>query len=332
VDFTPTEEQVLLRETARRLLANECPPSLVRAHIGDRSVAGREGLWRHLAEWTDLGNGPLVDLCVFLEEAGAACVPGPFLATTLLYAPLVGAAGGGGDGTASGTVAMAGADGQWAVNAEPVKTFVLEADVVDAVAFVVAGPGGAPAVGVHPAAGLALRPVLTLDGSRRIFEVGVPDDLTVHALDPVAVDGFLERAWVGLAAELLGTSRWLFDQSLAYAKQREQFGRPIGSFQAIQHKLANMALARERAWAAVYYAAMTVDAGDDQRRPAAHVAKATASEAAHLCANEAIQIHGGIGFTYEHDLHLWMRRAYGSERLLGTADWHHDRLADLILT
>jgi alkylation response protein AidB-like acyl-CoA dehydrogenase len=331
VDFTPTEEQVLLRETAQRLLENECPPSLVRDHTGDRAVAGPKGLWRHLAEWTDVGSESLVDLCVFLEETGAVCAPGPFLATTLLYAPLVKAAGGT-EAAGIGTVAMAGADGEWAVNDEPVKTFVLDADLVDTVAFVVAGPGGAPGLGLRATLGLALRPVQTLDGSRRVFEVGVPDDLDVQPLDPSAVDGLLQWAWVGVAAELLGTSRWLFDQSLAYAKQREQFGKPIGSFQAIQHKLANMALARERAWAAVYYAAMTIDAADDQRRSAAHVAKAAASEAAHLCANEAIQIHGGIGFTYEHDLHLWMRRAYGTERLLGTADWHHDRLADLILT
>jgi hypothetical protein len=325
VDFTPTEEQVLLRETVQRLLVNECPPSLVRDHVGDRAVAGPHGLWRHLAEWTDVGSESLVDLCIFLEETGAVCAPGPFLASTLLYAPLreVGGAAGGG----IGTVAMAGAAGEWTANDEPVKTFVLDADLVDTVAFVVAGPGGAPALGLRATGSVALRPVGTLDASRRIFEVGVPDDL-----DLTAVDGLLERTWVGSAAELLGTSRWLFDQSLAYAKQREQFGKPIGSFQAIQHKLANMALARERAWAAVYYAAMTIDAADDQRRSAAHVAKAAASEAAHLCANEAIQIHGGIGFTYEHDLHLWMRRAYASERLFGTADWHHDRLADLILT
>jgi len=141
----------------------------------------------------------------------------------------------------------------------------------------------------------------------------------------------LARAYVALAAELMGTVRWLFDTTLAYAKTRVQFDRPIGSFQAIQHKLANMALVKEQAWSAVYYAAMTIDAGDPELRRAAHVAKVMAGEAAKLNAKDAIQIHGGIGYTWEHDLHLYIRRAYASEYLLGTSDWHRDRLASLIL-
>jgi alkylation response protein AidB-like acyl-CoA dehydrogenase len=111
-----------------------------------------------------------------------------------------------------------------------------------------------------------------------------------------------------------------------------QFDRPIGSFQAIQHKLANMALARERAWSAVYFAAMAIDADDPERHRAAHVAKASAGTAATLCAKDGVQIHGGIGFTWEHDLHLFIRRAYASEHLLGTTDWHHDQLGQLLLT
>ena len=139
----------------------------------------------------------------------------------------------------------------------------------------------------------------------------------------------------GLAAEMLGTVRWLFEMTLGYAKMREQFGRPIGSFQAIQHKLANMALAKERALSAVYYAAMTIDAGDsvdrDERRRAVHVAKAAAGAASRLNLKDGIQIHGGIGYTWEHDLHLFMRRALVSEQLLGTAGWHHDRLGELLV-
>jgi alkylation response protein AidB-like acyl-CoA dehydrogenase len=91
-----------------------------------------------------------------------------------------------------------------------------------------------------------------------------------------------------------------------------------------------MALVRERAWAAVYYAAMCIDAGDADAPRAAHVAKASAGEAVRLCAKDGIQIHGGVGFTWEHDLHLFLRRAFASEHLLGTTDWHYDRLADLV--
>ena len=139
------------------------------------------------------------------------------------------------------------------------------------------------------------------------------------------------RAWVAVAAELVGTARWLLHTTLEYAKQRVQFDVPIGSFQAIQHKLANMSLAVERAVSATYYAAMAIDADDPDRHRAAHVAKAAAGRAATLCAKDGIQIHGGIGYTWEHDLHLYIRRAYASEHLLGTSGWHHDRLAALLL-
>jgi len=105
---------------------------------------------------------------------------------------------------------------------------------------------------------------------------------------------------------------------------------PIGSFQAIQHKLADVALDLERATSAVYYAAMAIDAKDADWHRATHVAKAAAGAAATRAAKDGIQIHGGIGYTWEHDLHLFIRHAYGSEAWLGTRDWHHDRLAELL--
>ena len=134
-----------------------------------------------------------------------------------------------------------------------------------------------------------------------------------------------------LAAEMVGTARRIFDMALAYAKERKQFDVPIGSFQAIQHKLADMSLALERATAAVQYAAMTVDA-DDRRPHAARAtsAKAAAGEAARRILKDGIQIHGGIGYTWEHDLHLYLRRATADEDLLGTTSWHLDRIADLL--
>ena len=106
---------------------------------------------------------------------------------------------------------------------------------------------------------------------------------------------------------------------------------PIGSFQAIQHKLAEMSLALERATAAVHYAAMSVDADDVDRTRACHVAKAAAGVAARRILKDGIQIHGGIGYTWEHDLHLYLRRATGDEYLLGTTGWHHDRIAALLI-
>jgi len=134
-----------------------------------------------------------------------------------------------------------------------------------------------------------------------------------------------------MAAEMVGTSRRIFEMALTYAKERKQFDVPIGSFQAIQHKLADMSLALERATAAVHYAAMTIDGDDPERARAAHVAKASAGEAARRILKDGIQIHGGIGYTWEHDLHLFLRRATADEYLFGTTGWHLDRLADLLI-
>jgi hypothetical protein len=328
VDFTLTDEQVLLRDTARALLTRHCPTSLVRAHIDDPAAA--DPLWEHLRAWVVLGDGPMTDLCLFLEECGGVLAPGPFFATTALALPLARAAGldvaddlSEGDGAA--TVAIAGADGNWCANDETTKTFVLEADRVDHVLAI----NGDGTVSLVRSADVGQRSVGSIDSTRRIFEVDVAG---VSAFtEPVDVERWLQGATVALAAEMLGTARWMLATAIDYAKQRVQFDVPIGSFQAIQHKLADCSVDLERARSAVYFAAMCIDADDPERHRAAHVAKAAAGRAATHCAKDGMQIHGGIGYTWEHDLHLYIRRAYASEHLLGTVGWHHDRLADLIL-
>jgi alkylation response protein AidB-like acyl-CoA dehydrogenase len=328
VDFTLSPDQELLRDTARQLLQRECPPTLLRAHIEDPAAA--DPLWRHLRDFAGLGDGPLTDLCVFLEETGYFAAPGPFFPTVALFTPVL--AAGGHEllapalaGEITGTVAVAGADGVWEPNEESVKTFVPEADRVDWLAVVSSGPT------VTLVQSPETRSVATVDFSRRFFEV----DARVGAgpgqsIDPEAFQSVLERATIALSADMVGTARRLFDMALAYAKERVQFDVPIGSFQAIQHKLAEMALDLERATSAVAYAAMAVDAKDADRHRAAHVAKAAAGAAVTRAAKDGIQIHGGIGYTWEHDLHLFIRHAYGSEAWMGTSAWHHDRLADLL--
>jgi hypothetical protein len=313
MDFTLTGDQELLRETAHKVLDRECPPALVRAHIDDSSVFAP--LWGHLAEYTALGIGRASDLCLFLEETGYVVAPGPFFATAALYAPLTG------DDTRTGTVAIL---------ADPVRPFVLEADRVERVAVI--GPG--PALAVVDTSALAdrLRVVPTVDFSRRLFHLEVEDlTLDFEAIAASTFAAWRDRVHVCIAAEMVGTARRIFDMSLQYAKDRKQFDVPIGSFQAIQHKLADMSLALERAAAAVQYAAMTVDAADAERTKACHVAKAAAGEAARRIAKDGIQIHGGIGYTWEHDLHLFLRRATADEYLFGSTGWHHDRLADLLI-
>jgi alkylation response protein AidB-like acyl-CoA dehydrogenase len=329
MDFALTEEQELLRDTARGLLANECPTSLVRAHIDNPSVA--DGLWAHLRDFAALGDGPCTDLAIFCEELGYAAAPGVFFPTVAQLAPLLGAIGHSLldevlAGSAAGTLALAGASGEWVVNGDGVKTFVAEADRVDWVAVV----GTGPEVRLVAQDAVSVRRVQTVDFSRRLFEVELTGTGETHAIDPGAVDAVLARATVALAAELVGTARRVTDMSVAYAKERYQFGVPIGSFQAIQHKLADVSLAVQRAQSAVQYAAMALDAEDPDRHRAVHTAKAAAGGAATTAAKESVQIHGGIGFTWEHDLHLFVRRAYGSSYWMGTTDWHHDRLGDLL--
>jgi alkylation response protein AidB-like acyl-CoA dehydrogenase len=306
MDFSLTDDQQLLRDTARKLLERECPPALVRAHIDDPTAY--EPLWRHLAEYIALGAGPCADACLFLEETGYVAAPGPFLAT-MLYAAVAGD-----DGTMTGTIALVG---------DPTHAYVLEADRVERVAVVLPGP----AVAIIDPPPVTFVP--TVDASRRLFTI----DVTKIDAQPLAADvlaAWRDRAHALLAAEMVGTARRIFDMALGYAKEREQFDVPIGSFQAIQHKLADMSLVLERATAAVHYAAMTVDAADADRTMACHVAKAAVGEAARRILKDGIQIHGGIGYTWEHDLHLFLRRATADEYLLGTTGWHLDRLADAL--
>jgi alkylation response protein AidB-like acyl-CoA dehydrogenase len=309
VDFSLTPDQELLRDTAHKVLERECPPALVRAHIDDPNAY--EQLWRHLAEYTALGAGPAADLCLFLEETGYSAAPGPFLATTG-YAALTGD-----DGSTTGTVALVD---------DPVQPFVLEADRVERIAVVLPGPR----LALIDAADVPARFIATVDFSRRLFSVDLPQ-LDAKPLAAAAYARWRDRTYASIAAEMVGTARRIFDMALAYAKEREQFDVPIGSFQAIQHKLADMSLALERATAAVHYAAMTVDGDDPGRARACHVAKAAAGEAARRILKDGIQIHGGIGYTWEHDLHLYLRRATADEYLFGTTGWHLDRLAELLI-
>jgi alkylation response protein AidB-like acyl-CoA dehydrogenase len=336
VDFTLTDEQELLVETARALFANECPRELVRGVADDPGLA-RDLFDRHLRDWVALAaappDGSLVDLSLFLVEAGAAVAPGPFLATAGLFAPLVRAAGheladAAASGEVTGTVAVAGPDGAWVPDASSTRTQVIDVPLVDHVAVVIPGP----ALAVVPAGELDRTDIRTLDLARTYSTIELPADVAAAAvpIDQDALTDALERASVAIAAELVGVARWLLDSSVAYARERIQFGKPIGSFQAVQHQLVGIALVYEEAAAAVAYAAMCLDAADPDRHRAAHVAKASAGLAARQAARDGLQVHGGIGYTWEHDLHPRLRRAYADDALCGTHEWHLDRLAELL--
>jgi alkylation response protein AidB-like acyl-CoA dehydrogenase len=141
----------------------------------------------------------------------------------------------------------------------------------------------------------------------------------------------IDEAMVALALETVGACQTIFDMTLEYAKQREQFGVPIGSFQAIKHKFADMLVAVERARATGYFAALAIAEDDDRRAAAASTARIAAADCQRLLAKEGIQIHGGIGYTWEHDMHLYVRRVKTNAQLLGTEPEQRARLADLLL-
>jgi len=337
VDFTLNEEQVLLRETARAMFGNECPPSLIRDAFYDVTSTGpqdaRTFFDRHLRDWAALGDAPVVDLCLFMEEAGRVLAPGPGWVNTSMFLPLLRliehpSADQVAAGEITGTVAVCGSDGYWVLSEDPVRSFVPHAKEVGLVAILSAQN----TVSCVPATELNLQEVATLDRSRPVFQFDVPVGLDTTDLSAEELAAVLNRGTVALAAELIGVGRWLMDATLDYVRERVQFDRPVGSFQGLQWKLVDAALLLERADAAVYFAAMCLDSDAAEQHHAVHVAKAAAGAAARRWARDGLQSLGGIGFTWEHDLHLRLRRSQASEQLLGSASWHHDRLAELIFS
>ncbi len=216
--------------------------------------------------------------------------------------------------------------------------WVVEGDAVAELVVVGREPGSSGDAGVHavvvPASAAATTAAHAFDGSRRLVHVHF-DDVTVAAdrvLGPGAsvaagLRRAIEEATVAVALEIVGTAQTVFDVTIEYAKQRVQFGVPIGSFQAIKHKFADMVIALERARSTGYFAALTISEDDRRRGTATSVAKAAAGDCQRLLAKEGIQIHGGIGYTWEHDMHLYVKRMKSGEQLFGTSATHRAKLA-----
>jgi len=189
---------------------------------------------------------------------------------------------------------------------------------------------GATLVSLAPRYGTEVKTTTEFGPGGPVPEIGAAAELAAAVFQTPPgqagplVEGFLRRGAVGAAAEMLGAARRCLDMSVAYAKVREQFGQPIGSFQAIRHKCAEMLLEVENSHAATYYAAWALDAEADDAALAASVAKAYVGEAASRVCGEAIQVHGGIGFTWEYDLHLYMKRARALGAMYGDADYHRE--------
>lgn len=325
MDFSLTDEQQMVRDTARELFARECSIDFVRSAWFDRGAAAR--LWNeHLAGWMELANADAVDAILFLEEHGRAVAPGTFF-PTFLAAQVAAAAGC--DLAGSASLAVSGPDGSWTPNGDSLKHFVPCAGEVDEI-VVVSGSADSPTVAVVGAAELARSEVDQMDLLRPQYRVDTAAATGGMAIERGAWRHAVERSLVFCSAELIGVARWLLDSSVAYAKEREQFDQPIGAFQGLQWELVDAALELERAAAAVAYAAMCVDADDADRHRAVHGAKADAGLAARMCARTGMQVHGGVGYTWEHGLHYWLRRAYAGDAFMGPSSYHHDCLSALL--
>jgi alkylation response protein AidB-like acyl-CoA dehydrogenase len=318
VFFGFTDDQLAFRDAVRDLLRDACPASAVREAWGGGPGYDAK-LWRQLGEMGVLGmltpaaQGGLgltdVDLVLILEEAGRAALPGPLVEHTTAIAAL--------DASPLLAPAIAG---------DAVLTITTRTDRVG---------WAAEASGVLLVSGGQLRlldvrqttPLACVDRSRR--------DAAVDAVpgQPLSGDGALavDRAVLGTAAQLCGLAAHLIDVTVAYAAQRQQFGVPIGSYQAVKHHLANAALRLEHARPAVYRAAYSTAKSRPTRGRDVSMAKVMAGDAAALAGRVALQCHGAIGYTWESDLHLWLKRVWVLERAWGSAAEHRSRVADAVL-
>jgi alkylation response protein AidB-like acyl-CoA dehydrogenase len=336
------------------------------ASIWERMV---ELYWPALAiaeEHGGLGMG-FVEVALVAEELGRAVVPAPFLATVTQFVPAVRELGGDGPLAAdllgriaasglTGTVALA-ESGRWepaAVAATAEKTAdgwilrgtkdaVLDGADADEVLVVAraAGTSGTDGLGafVVPRADLTAGARTVVDPTLPIADLAlngvvVPADRVLASPGAGGVAEDLGRAGqeaiVALAASTVGACRAIFEQTVAYAKERVQYDRAIGSFQALKHRMADMYLAVERATSLCYFAALTIAEEDPQRATAASMAKAAAGECQRLVVPDGLQLHGGIGMTWEHDLHFLLKRAVAGDTLYGNAVHHRARLARML--
>ncbi|MCP2252567.1 Acyl-CoA dehydrogenase [Prauserella aidingensis] len=356
------EEQTRLAESVRALLADHCPPQRVREVMADDGPGIDRRLWTRLAELGVTGlltpdrlggsEAGHVERCVVLAELGAALAPVPYLSSAVLATDVVLALGddtlaeellpGIAAGRQTAAVAVADPGGRWGSAAESVRA-TRDGDhwrLVGEAAFVVDG-GTADHVLVHTDHGwfvvdggaVSWRPSRTLDPTRRMAraEFAGTSARQVPCDDPAAVlEAVWQRAAVALAAEQLGGMRRVLDDTVDHATVRVQFGRPIGSQQAVKHACADLYASCEQAEAVLWHAAWTADHDPAALPEAAALAQVVLGPAAFDTAASGLQLHGGIGYTWEHDAHLYYKRAKTSELLLGTPAEHRARLADAL--
>ena len=359
MDFGLSEDQVLLKDTIRRYVETECPTTRVR-QIMESDSGHDPALWSGLAELgvpglhvpTNHGGAglELLDAALAAEELGWAATPGPFLACAMATSALL--ASGNADaqqrwlpaiarGAAIATFALGEAGGEWDAAAMKTranggaltgqKPLVPYAEVADAI-LVAAQDDAGPGLWVveKGAKGLGITSLKGTDMTRRLAMVdlaGTP--ATKIASGRTAVDRARDAGLVLLAADACGGARRCLDMTVKYVLQREQFGQPIGAFQAVKHQIADVACELEPAVSLWWYAAHAFDHIQEKAERHAALAKARLTDLYDRTTRVATELHGGIGFTWEFDLHLWFRRAVFDRSFLGDAEYHRLRAADL---
>ncbi|MDT5163726.1 MAG: hypothetical protein QOC88_620 [Mycobacterium sp.] len=355
--YSDTEEA--LRDSVRRLFADRCPPEAVTS-LYDTAPQDFSGVWRTLA--AELGMAGLLvpeelggagatarEAAVVMEEIGRAMAPVPYLSSAVVATVALLTAGdtdtvqglAAGSLTAALAVPLPTAPGDpiTAVNAGRGGltgriTSVVGVGEADVLLVPVTGPDGLELHTVaRDAAGLDVSPVLSLDMTRPLANLvfsGAASSRVGSAPADAAVAAALEAGTALLASEQLGIAQWCFETTLGYVKQRKQFGRAIGSYQAIKHRLADLWIELNSAAAAARYAADTCARNDADATIAAAVAQAYCSAAAVHAAEECVQLHGGLGMTWEYPAHLYLKRAKCDQLAFGTTYRHRARLAGLV--
>jgi alkylation response protein AidB-like acyl-CoA dehydrogenase len=357
MQFGLSESQQILKDTARKFFAGEIPIASVRKAM-ETENAYDASLWTKLAEqgftgiitpeeYGGMGLGK-VELILLMEEAGYALLPGPLFSTVALAGSVLEACGSPGQkkeylgriaaGQARSTLALVEAAGSWDPRSLEIsasgnrltgtKLFVTDAAVADFI--VVAARDGIFVVDAK-ATGMRIEPMKGMDLGRKIYSVEFKNTPAEKLGDPNGLARALDVATAALCAEMVGGMQRALEFTVAYAKTRKQFGKPIGIFQAVQHLCADMYLETESSRSATYYAAWALEENVPDAAAAVSVAKMYSSDASRTVGNRGIQVHGGMGFTWENDLHLYYRRAKASETMLGDATFHRERIARLVI-
>jgi alkylation response protein AidB-like acyl-CoA dehydrogenase len=328
MNFDLNDEQQEIKRTAHEFLASRFKPEKVRQLAESRSYD--DSLWKEISDlgWPgiaisedDGGQGlGMVELAVLLEEAGIVCAPTPLLGSA--GAALVISAAGS-DAQRSEwlpKLASGEATGSFGGFADGTSTLFCDLPTADVV-VTFDGEGALLA----PASEVEFEPFEAIDATRNY---GLVSEAASERL-PGDVDAGRDRLAVAIAAELTGIAQRTLEMATEYARERQQFGRAIGAYQAVSHRIAAMLLATEESRSLTYYAAWTADAEPESLPMAAAMAGARASDAGWEVPSSALQVLGGIGFTWEHDLQFWLKRGRVAGRMLGTPRGHRERVAEL---